>query len=71
MGGVDLYHLGSDDMVVEAVVSPRSSLVGKRARDADFRSKFNGAIVSIHRHGTRLTGGAQNGPAHDADTPFQ
>jgi hypothetical protein len=21
-------------------------------------------------HGTRLTGGAQNGPAHDLDTPF-
>jgi len=40
----------------EAVISPRSPLIGKTIRDADFRSLYNAAVVAVHRGGARLTG---------------
>lgn len=54
--GVDLFHLKGDDILVEAVVSPRSSLVNKSVRDSNFRSEFEAAIIAVHRNGTRLSG---------------
>lgn len=38
----------------EAVVSPGSPLVGTTIRDASFRSRFNAAVVAVHRHGERI-----------------
>jgi di/tricarboxylate transporter len=39
----------------EAVVSPRSQLVGSTLKDADFRSTFGGTVLAVHRAGERLT----------------
>jgi di/tricarboxylate transporter len=38
----------------EAVVSPGSPLVGENIRDANFRGRYNAAIVAVHRHGERV-----------------
>jgi di/tricarboxylate transporter len=40
----------------EAVISPRSPLVGQTVRSADFRALYNAAVVAIHRGGDRLRG---------------
>lgn len=40
--------------LVEAVVSQSSPLVGQTVRDAGFRSRYNAAIVAIHRNGARV-----------------
>ncbi len=40
----------------EAVISATSPLIGKNVRDADFRARYNAAIVAIHRGGHRLSG---------------
>jgi len=39
----------------EAVVSGASPLVGKTVREADFRARYNAAIVAVHRSGQRVT----------------
>jgi K+/H+ antiporter YhaU regulatory subunit KhtT len=36
------------------VVAPRSSLVGRTPRDIKFRTRFNAAIVGVHRRGERV-----------------
>ena len=38
----------------EAVLSPESSLVGTTLKDADFRERFQAAVVGIHRRGRRV-----------------
>lgn len=40
--------------LVEAVISQSSPLVGQTVREAGFRSRYNAAIVAIHRNGQRL-----------------
>lgn len=42
--------------LIEAVVSPRCSLIGKTIREGKFRSNFNAAVVAVARGGTRLEG---------------
>lgn len=39
--------------LVQAVVAP-GELVGKTVRDARFRTRFNAAIIAVHRRGCRL-----------------
>ncbi len=38
----------------EVVISHRSPLVGLTVRDADFRRRFNAAIIAVHRQGARI-----------------
>jgi di/tricarboxylate transporter len=38
----------------EAVVSEASPLVGKTLKEADFRSRYQAAVVAIHRSGSRV-----------------
>ena len=38
----------------EAVVSPSSPLAGTSVRDAAFRSRYNAAVVAVHRHGEKI-----------------
>lgn len=45
-----------DTLLVEAVVSGRSSLVGRTVKESNFRAKYNAAIWAAHRHGERLKG---------------
>jgi len=53
-------HIGLSDgvgtRVHEAVVSPASSLVGQSLRAAEFRGRFGGAVMAIHRADERLVG---------------
>jgi di/tricarboxylate transporter len=45
---------GDRNRLVEVVVAPRSSLVGRTPRDIKFRTRFNAAIVGLHRRGERV-----------------
>ena len=45
---------GDTHTFFEVVVSGASSLVGKTLRDADFRNRFQAAVVAIHRAGGRV-----------------
>ena len=38
----------------EALFSRGSPLVGRSVREANFRGRYNAAIVAVHRHGERL-----------------
>ncbi len=48
--GIDDHHL------FEVVISHRSTLVGHTVRAADFRRRFNAAILAVHRSGARIEG---------------
>lgn len=43
-------------MMVEAVVSPTASFVGRTVRESQFRTIYNAAILAVHRRGTRIEG---------------
>lgn len=45
---------GAAEKLHEAVVSPGSPLVGTTVAEADFRPRYNAAVVAIHRHGHKL-----------------
>jgi di/tricarboxylate transporter len=42
-----------DRRLVQVVLSRESSLIGKTVRETRFRSRFDAAIVAIHREGAR------------------
>lgn len=60
MSSVDGHHPSSTAVggrsVFEAVVAPGSTLVGSSLRSADFRSRFGGAVMAIHRSDAALSG---------------
>ncbi len=41
--------------LAEAVISRTSPLLGQTVREANFRERYNAAIVAVHRNGARLT----------------
>ncbi len=45
------------DNLVEVIVSPSASVVGRSIRAVDFRSKFDAAVVAVRRGNERLQGG--------------
>ena len=47
---------GAGTQVFEAVVSPLSALVGETLRSVDFRSRYHGAVMAIHRADGELGG---------------
>jgi di/tricarboxylate transporter len=44
----------AEHQLVEAVVAHQSPFVGQTVRDAKFRTRYNAAILSVHRHGERI-----------------
>jgi len=42
--------------VVKVVVSPRSSFIGMKVKDSNFRGRFDAAILAVHRQGKRQEG---------------
>lgn len=46
----------SDIEVTECVISNNSSLIGKMVRTTDFRNRYDGAVVAIHRGGEKISG---------------
>ncbi|MEO6652391.1 MAG: SLC13 family permease [Ilumatobacteraceae bacterium] len=51
---LDAVGPGTD--VFEAVVSPSSRLLGSSLRDTEFRSRYSGAVIAIHRADGQLSG---------------
>lgn len=49
-------HPADERLLVEAVVSHTSSIVGQSVRDARFRTTHQAAIVAVRRHGERMGG---------------
>jgi di/tricarboxylate transporter len=41
--------------VIEIVVSVNSTLINKSVKEINFRSRFDAAIIAVHRNGVRLT----------------
>jgi di/tricarboxylate transporter len=52
----------------EAVVSGASPLVGRTLKQAGFRSRYQAAVVAIHRSGHRLQGRMGQRVIHEGDT---
>ncbi len=51
----DLKNIDSDTLkTYEAVVSNHSPLIGQTVRDSNFRDRYNGVILAIHRSGSRV-----------------
>lgn len=51
----DLKNYDSDEVkAFEAVISPASPLIGYNVRESNFRSRYNAAIIAIHRSGERI-----------------
>ena len=46
----------TEDRIVETVVAHNSRLVGQKIVDSDFRGRYDGAILAVHRDGERLEG---------------
>jgi len=42
--------------IVEAVVSPSSPMLSKTIKEGNFRSRYDAAILAVHRHGERING---------------
>ncbi|MEX0939387.1 MAG: SLC13 family permease [Pirellulales bacterium] len=54
--------------LTEAVLSRTSPLVGHTVREANFRERYNAAIVAVHRNGVRLTNKIGNIRLEPGDT---
>jgi di/tricarboxylate transporter len=53
--GMGLEWVGTQKaVVVECVISPRSSLIGKSIRKGDLRRLFGVLVLAVHRHGVNL-----------------
>ena len=46
----------SQSRVIELVIAPQSPLIGEIVKKTDFRNRYNGAIMGIHRGEERLKG---------------
>jgi len=44
------------DQLLEVVIAPNSRLVSKTVKDSDFRGRYDGGIIAVHRNGERMSG---------------
>ncbi len=58
-------HEGS---IVEGVVAPRSSLIGRTIAGVNFRQRYRMIVLAIHRRGANLRQGFENVPLAFGDT---
>ena len=49
-----LFH--KKQVVSEVVISHNSYLIGRKIKNSDFRGKYDGAVVAVHRNGEKLSG---------------
>ena len=54
--------------LTEAVLSRTSPLIGLTVREAEFRKRYNAAVVAVHRNGERLTNKIGNIALEPGDT---
>lgn len=50
------FHARRKRRLCEAVISWTNPVIGKSVRDAEFRARFNAAVIAVHRGGLRLEG---------------
>ena len=60
------YHQDKIE-VIEAVVSSFTPMIGKTVKEADFRKRYDAAIIAIHRNGEKLTGKIGEIEIHPSD----
>ena len=53
---VGMYSRKKHSEIVEVVVSQNSSIINRTVREANFRSKYDAAIISVHRNGEQIRG---------------
>src|SRR5690606_19442439 len=51
-----LKHARPERRLLEAVVGANSSLAGTNVRELRFRTRYEAAIIAVHRNGERVTG---------------
>ena len=61
-------HQRRHRQLTEVVISRTSPVVGRAVKDADFRARYNAAIVAVHRNGLRLTNKIGNIRLEPGDT---
>jgi di/tricarboxylate transporter len=57
-----------NQLLIEVVISHTSNLVGKTITETNFRSKFNAAVLAVHRGGKELLGGVSQLPLKAGDS---
>lgn len=53
----DFYYdmrRSGEGRIVEAVVSPSSPMLGKTIKEGNFRSRYDAAVLAVHRHSERI-----------------
>ncbi len=53
---IGMYAKKSNTAIIEVVISYNSTLVSKTAKGINFRSRYDAAIIAIHRNGERISG---------------
>jgi len=49
-------QLNGKGRIIEAVVSRSSPMIGKTLKEGNFRSRYDAAVLAVHRHGEKLPG---------------
>ncbi|MBL7112955.1 MAG: SLC13 family permease [Bacteroidales bacterium] len=53
---VGMYARKKRSEIIEVVVSQNSGVINRTVREANFRSKYDAAIISVHRNGEHIRG---------------
>lgn len=53
---IGMYARKSQTAIVEVVISYNSTLISRTAKGSNFRSRYDAAIIAIHRNGERVSG---------------
>jgi len=53
---VGMFSKKKQSEIVEIVVSHKSSMIGKRLMQENFRGKYDSTVLAVHRNGENLTG---------------
>lgn len=56
LADIGMYAKKTLTVIVEVVISYNSTLVSKTPKSINFRSKYDAAIIAIHRNGERVSG---------------
>ena len=53
---VGMFSRRPKSEIVEIVISHKSTMIGKRLKNENFRGKFDATVIAVHRNGENLTG---------------
>ena len=63
----DSLRTPRDLVLFEAVVATTSTLIGRTLKDADFRERYRGVVLAVHRRGERIDGSLGQTPLQAGD----